>query len=129
MFRLSILISVLCLFSISCGSASDAVDYPSDVPTKSPPIVMSVAPSTGAAGDTITIYGVGFSSVPAFNTIIIGGAAIAATAYDLVPAPTSTAVEFLTAAVPAGAAVGADSILVLVHESPSNADTSFTVTP
>lgn len=129
MFRLSILISALCLFSLSCGSSSDAVDYPSDVSTKSPPIVMSVAPSTGAAGDTITIYGIGFSSVPEFNTVIIGGDAMAATVYDLVPSPTSTAVEFLTAAVPAGAAVGVNSILVLVHESPSNADITFTVTP
>ncbi|MFH0799473.1 MAG: IPT/TIG domain-containing protein [Pseudomonadota bacterium] len=110
----------------ACGGSSGS-SFPADVPTKSPPVVSRVAPATGAPDDAITIYGLGFSSTPTFNIVIVGGAAVAATSYSLVDPPTANEVESITATIPADANVGADSIAVMVHDEVSNADITFTV--
>lgn len=123
--RLAIL-GVFLLFMASCGSA---VDFPSDVPTQTDPLVSRIAPNTGKAGDAIIIFGLGFSASAPENIVIIGGAAVSATAYALVTPATATEVESITATVPAGAAIGVDAIEVLVYQNPSNADVIFTVTP
>lgn len=109
----------------SCGEGAD--DFPSDVPTSTPPVVARIDPAAGAPGSVITIFGYGFSSTAEFNIVIISGAAVAATAYGLAEAPTATEIESLTAAVPDGAAAGDTSVVVMVHERVSNADIPFTV--
>lgn len=128
--RLSVkrrLVIFFVLFLIaSCGAGDD---YPSDVPTDSPPIVSRIDPNAGAPGDAITIFGLGFSIAAPNNTVIIGGAAVAATSYRLVDPPTSTEIEALTATVPTGAATGTSSVVVVVYDQTSNADVAFTVTP
>lgn len=123
--RRLVILPVLLLIA-SCGGGNN---YPSDVPTDSPPIVSRVDPSAGAPGDSITIFGLGFSIAAPDNTVIIGGAAVAATSYRLVDPPTSTEIEALTATVPTGAAVGTSSVVVVVDDQTSNADVTFTVTP
>lgn len=112
----------------ACGGQSPD-SYAPDVPTNAPPIVSSVDPNAGAAGDEITIFGLGFTvSVPE-NIVIIGGSATSATSYRLLSNPTSDEVEAITAVVPDNAALGEGPIYVQVHENTSNADVSFTVTP
>lgn len=111
----------------ACGGAGG--DFGDDVPTGAPPTVSSISPTVGQAGSAITIVGFGFSEIPPNNIVIIGGAAVAASAYNLVDPPTATDIESITALVPAGAAIGADSVVVLVNDNTSNQDVTFTVTP
>lgn len=120
---------IVCLFALAACGSGDSSDFADDVPTQVTPTVSRVAPAAGKVGDTITIFGFGFSDIPPNNIVIIGGANIAATAYNLVPSPTATEIESLTATVPTGAAVGVDSVYLLVNENTSNTDITFTVTP
>ena len=126
MFRRFRLIAIACLpFAMACGSP---VAFPSDVPIDSPPIVSRVDPTEGSAGDIITIFGFGFSIVAPNNIIVIGDAASAATSYRLLESPTSTEIEAIEAPVPDQATEGETPVVVMVHESVSNADVLFTVT-
>lgn len=122
------LIAVLCLWIAACGSTKGS-DYGDDVPTQLPPTVSRVDPATGPVGTVITIFGFGFSMAAPDNIVIIGTTAVSATAYTLLPVPTATEIESLTATVPADAAAGANSVTVLVGENASNSDIIFTVTP
>lgn len=112
-----------CLVS-ACGGSS----FPADVATQTMPVVSQVDPSAGAPGDTITVFGFGFSSIPQSNVVVIGGAASAASEYRLLEEPTEAQIESITATVPEDAQAGEGSLVVLVHETPSNADVTFTVT-
>lgn len=117
---------LLVLVLPSCGSGEDA--YPSDIPTGSPPIVSRVDPTSAAAGDRITIFGLGFSSAAPVNIVIVGGAATSADEYALLDSPMETEAESLTATVPEDAAAGETSVVVQVYENTSNGDVAFTVT-
>lgn len=128
MLRIPAIIAACALFLTACGSASED-DYADDVPTQSPPTITSVTPASGSAGDAITITGFGFSSAATNNIVIIGGSGVAATNYSLITPPTQNAIESLTAAVPASAATGQSSVVVVVYENASNADIMFTVNP
>lgn len=118
---------VLVLALVSCGSPSDP--YGPDIPTNSPPYVSRIEPNSGRAGDTVTIFGFGFSVAVPENIVIIGGAATSATTYTLLSNITGDEIESLTAVVPNDAQAGEGAIYVQVHENVSNADVSFTVTP
>lgn len=121
--RIAILI-LLAAVASACGSASGVS---SDVPSGSLPIVSRVEPAAGSSGDAITVYGVGFSSAAPYNIVIIGGAGVSATSYELLPNPSGDEVEAITTTVPTGALAGEDSVVVMVHENVSNADVMFTV--
>ncbi len=127
MIRRTLILCCLCLLGLAaCGSSSD---YSSDVPTDSPPYVNRIDPASGQAGDAITIFGFGFSAAAPLNIVLIGGAGSSASAYQLLPNPTATEVESITATVPVGAAVGQGAIAVFVEDNVSNADVLFTVNP
>lgn len=128
MLRRTTFIAILCLIASGCG-ISGSSDYPDDVPTQLPPTVSRIDPAAGPAGTAITIFGFGFSEAAPNNTVIIGNTAVSATAYTLLPAPTATEIESLTATVPADAAAGANPVTVVVGENASNSDITFTVTP
>jgi hypothetical protein len=127
MLRICTILAACTLLFAACGGTTET--FPSDVPTQAPPIVSSVTPTSGKAGDTITINGLGFSSIAPNNTVVIGGVGTSATSYAILNPPTATEIESLTATVPVGAAVGASSVLVIVYENASNADVMFTVNP
>lgn len=113
------------LVAAGCGSGG----FPGDVPSDSPPIVSRIEPDTGAPGDAITIYGVGYSFVPPNNIVIIGGAASTATDYRLLDNPTEGEVEAIDATVPAEAAAGEGGVVVMVADNVSNSNITFTVIP
>jgi hypothetical protein len=122
--RLAICIAIV-LACASCGS--DGFEY--DVVTDAPPVVTRVDPNAGRVGDTITIFGLGFSISYPENIVIIGNAATSAIEYELLANPQPGEIEAITAVVPDGAEVGEGPILVQVHGNSSNADVSFTVVP
>lgn len=124
--KIFVILSVV-VFSSACGASEGS--YPDDVPTQTSPLVSRVDPTGGSPGSQITIFGLGFSSAAPNNIVVIGGAAVAATAYTLIGNPTSTEIEALTATVPTGAAQGITSVAVVVYDNASNADVTFTVTP
>ena len=126
MLRRLVILSFLCCLA-ACGSADSG--FPDDVPTQLPPVVSRVAPATGPAGTVIQIFGFGFSDIAPNNVVIVGDEGVSATAYALVTPATATEIEVITATVPAGVAIGANSVAVVVYENVSNADITFTVTP
>lgn len=124
--RFCIFVVLACALS-ACGASSDP--YGPDIPTNSPPFVSRVEPNTGRAGDTVTIFGFGFSVAVPANIVIIGGAATSAATYTLLSNITADEIESITAVVPDDAELGEAAIYVQVHDNVSNADVSFTVTP
>ena len=123
----SIILCALIAASASCGGGGSG--YPDDVPTQLPPTVASVEPTSGPVGTTITINGFGYSVAAPNDIVIIGDSAVSAESYALVNPPTATEIESLTATVPAGTPLGANSIVVVVYDNASNGDVTFTVTP
>jgi hypothetical protein len=110
-----------------CGSVADIID--STVPTQVDPIITRIAPTAASAGDTVTVFGVGFSAAAPLNIVVIEGTEVAANAYTLLAAPVGNEVESITFVVPVGIAVGTRSIYVVVADNPSNANLSITINP
>lgn len=115
------------VFLSSCGGAS--LIYDSTVPTQSPPAISRVDPANGNAGDTVTIFGVGFSVVAGNNVISIAGTSAVASAYTLLANPTDGEVESLTVTIPANAVAGESSVFVTVIDNTSNSNLKFTLNP
>ncbi|MBI5299294.1 MAG: IPT/TIG domain-containing protein [Deltaproteobacteria bacterium] len=118
-------------FLSGCGGADSPAGLSTDSSVVSgvSPIVISVAPTSGKAGDAITISGIGFSINAPANIVSVGNAATQAVSWALLNPPTNGAVESITFTVPSGATAGAGGIFVTVFELTSNADVQFTVTP
>lgn len=113
---------------IGCGSETDNVlDLDSSISTGALPYINRINPNAGQAGDTITIFGFGFSSEAANNTIIVGGTSVTASTYALVNPAVAGEIEQLTFVIPAGAAVGAAGVLVTVFDNSSNGNVQLTI--
>lgn len=117
----------LCLL-VACGSAVPT-EFDESVATQLAPVVTRVAPAAGKGGDTINVFGLGFSAEAAQNIVLLGGAATAAATYGLVNPAAAGEIEQLTFTVPASAALGATTITVTTFDRVSNSDVAFTVTP
>lgn len=120
--------SVFLLTLMGCG-AENVSDFDASVATQSPPVIRRVNPTTGRDGDTVTIFGFGFSSAPALNIINVGTATTVATAYALVDPSANGEIESLTFTVPPGASVSTGGVFVTVGDWTSNSDIQFTVNP
>lgn len=116
------------IFLAACG-AENVSDFDASVATESPPVIRRVNPATGRAGDTVTLFGFGFSSEPALNIINVGTATTTATAYALVDPSANGEIESLTFTVPPGASVSTGGVFVTVGDWTSNSDIQFTVNP
>ena len=114
---------------MACGSGAVPLEFDESVPTQLAPIVTRLAPTAARGGETVTIFGFGFSAEAAQNILLIGGATTTAATYALVDPPVSGEIEQLTFIVPATATVGATTITVAVFDHVSNSDTAFTVNP
>ena len=124
------LVMLTLLLVCGCGSSGPPT-YDETVLTQTDPIVSRVDPASGKAGDTVNIYGIGFSSAPGDNVVAIGPLTTLASGYALVPPAAATATEFevLTVAVPSGA-TGTDlSVWVDVFDNVSNTNVTFTINP
>ncbi len=109
----------------ACGGRGRT--FSDDIPTQSFPRISRVDPAAGPAGSVIRIYGAGFSDVAANNVVIIGSASTPATDYSLANPATSDEVEVLTATVPADLAAKVHPVTLLVHETASNNNKTFTI--
>ena len=118
---------IVLLTITGCGSSDSLVN--TDVVTDTPPVVSRITPTTGGAGDTVTIFGLGFSVVPQNNFISVGGAAAIAETYALVDPPLSSEIESLTLVIPDDAVAGDQPVTVTVGDFSSNSDVTITVTP
>lgn len=116
------------LLATSCGSGENS-SFDASVSTQSPPVVTRISPTSGKVGDTVTLFGFGFSSEPANNIVSVGGGSTTATSYGLVNPPAKGEIESLTFKIPSGVANGSNSIFATVFENASNADVAFTVNP
>lgn len=121
--------SLLFFSTLGCGGAVSVSDFDASISTQSLPFVKRVSPAGGQAGDTVTLFGFGFSSAPANNIIHIGGTTATATNYALVNPPADGEIESLTFTLPAGATAAAANISVTVFDFTSNTDVQFTVNP
>ncbi len=120
---------IVALFVLSACGQSSGPGLDPTIATNTFPLLTRVAPTAGKPGDTITLFGSGFSEVATENIVNIGGATMQATNYALVDPPAVGEVESLTATVPAAVPVGIQSIFVIVFENTTNTDLTFTVTP
>ncbi len=115
----------------ACGSVNgeSVLFFDPNVSLQTIPVVTRVTPTTGRAGDTITIFGLGFSIVPTDNLVVLSNTSIPASAYALVDPPVTGEIEQLTFTLPADSAIGDTSVVVNVYENSSNSDVLLTVTP
>ncbi len=125
------LISTLAAVVIFCGivACGSGVDYDSTVTTESPPYVNRIDPSAANRGDTITVYGFGFSFVPEYNIISLGDIAIVASSHDFLAAPVENEIESLTFVVPSNINFGDYGIVITVLGNTSNSNVTLTVNP
>lgn len=119
---------VLLFLLLGCGSSSETNLFDASISTQAPPLINRANPISGRVGDTITIFGFGFSNGAANNIVTGGGQPTTAATYALVANPTSSEIEQLTFTIPTGAATGAGNLFVTVFENTSNT-ISFTVNP
>lgn len=120
-------LTVACFLLTCCGSGASS--FESDVPTDTPPTITRIDPATGTSGQTVTIFGFGFSLVPQNNAILIGDTSVTAETYALVDPSLPDEIEQLTFVVPDGMSIGDHSITLVVGEYTSNSDILFSVTP
>lgn len=92
-------------------------------------MVSRLDPTSGTAGSTATIFGLGFSIIAPTNVVAMGSTGAAADTYSILANPVGSEIESLTFTVPTNLAPGAYDVVVVVHENPSNSDVQFTVTP
>ncbi|MBI4126165.1 MAG: IPT/TIG domain-containing protein [Deltaproteobacteria bacterium] len=119
----------LCLLIACAGCGTSATSFDPDVVTDSPPTITRIAPAAGVAGDTITIFGLGFSVAPQNNIVSIGSAITTADGYQLVDPPTSSEIESLTFTIPNDATTGEQPVTLVVGAFSSNSDMILTVNP
>ncbi len=112
----------------SCGgSGSDP--YPNDVPTHAPPLVTRIDPDSASPGDTVTIYGLGYSIIPEYNLITFGSVSAVADSYDFLDPPGDGEFEIITVVIPDDVEVGINPVMVTVHQTTSNDDVSIDIIP
>lgn len=116
----------MAFFCVSCGSTVESL-FDETVVTGVDPYVNRVEPATAAAGDTVTIFGMGFSSVKSFNVVIVNGVEALADSYSLLATPQQYELESITFTVPAGIAAGSQPVYVDVLDNISNTNISLTI--
>lgn len=103
--------------------------FDASVATQTLPFVHRVSPAAAQGGDSITLFGFGFSTEPGNNIIHVEGTTTRAATYALVDPPAEGEIEKLTFTLPAGTSAGSASVFVTVFDFTSNTDVSFTIDP
>lgn len=124
-----LILSLFLLLDIGCGSNSETNLFDASVATEAPPIITRIDPTSARAGETVTIFGLGFSNGAPNNIVTVGGVSTSATAYGLVNPPAAGEIETLTFTVPTNATTGASSIFVTVFDNTGNTDVQLTINP
>lgn len=135
------IISLMLLLGVIMGCGGDLIDFGGGgdasitfdpcVVTGLPPVISTITPAAAsiAGGTVVTISGYGYCNAAPMNVVTIGTAAVSATSYGLVAAPTATDIESLTFTLPATTPVGVQTVFVTVVGSTSNTNLTLTVTP
>ena len=118
------IIAIIVMFA-ACGSGSDGFDP--TVPSQSPPIITQVVPATASPGDTVSLYGSGFSNEAASNIVVFGTSTLSASTWEMLPTPVGDESEAITFTIPTDAAVGTFDIYVFVIDNPSNTNLTLTI--
>lgn len=111
---------------MGCGTTADPIH--SSVSTQLLPFIVATEPATVSTGDTLTLFGFGFSSHENANIAITGDDTIFASNYTLVSGRDDGAIESLDITIPAAAAAGDSTLLLQVFNNTSNVHT-ITITP
>lgn len=114
------------LILIGCGD--DLPQLSPSIVTDELPLITRIAPTTARGGDTVAIFGIGFSNVPGENLVFVGEQLTQAATYALAPAAVGAELETLTFVVPANATVGDTTVRMMINNFGSNA-VAFTVSP
>lgn len=125
--KIKIAVVAVFVIVVGCGSSGDLFD--ATIPSQVNPIVTRIDPTSANAGDTVTIFGIGFSAVPELNVIVMGSATTSANNYSLLPSPSGDEVESLTFVVPSGITPGTYPIYVVVVDNVSNTNVTITINP
>ena len=115
------------LLFTSCGGGGP--QFSDNVPTQSIPIVERLDPTTLSRGDTLSIFGFGYSFVPAENVITIGSASAVAESYTLINDPNPGEIEEITVTVPNTTPIGENTVFIIIGENASNSNLTITVQP
>lgn len=110
---------------ISCGGSG--APFNSTVPTQAPPYINRIDPTTVNPGDTVTIFGFGYSIVPGYNIVTFGDVSTVSEGYSILAVPTSDEIESITVVVPANVPAGAQTAYVSVLGNTSNTNMSVNV--
>ncbi len=90
--------------------------------------VFEVTPDAGPIGQTVTIYGTGFSSTPSSNTVTVNGTAASITSASpnvlVITVPSGATTGVISVTSPNGSANSASSFTVTVSLAPSISGTS-----
>lgn len=113
----------------ACGGASG--EFSDNVPTGSVPFLSRAIPSSMSLGDSVTIFGYGFSIVPEENLVILGDLEIVAEDYELLDPSVAEdgEIESISFTVPSDASLGAQTLTVTVLDNDSSNSLNVTVTP
>lgn len=122
-----IIFAAIALLFCSCGTTTDGEGFDPTVTSQVEPYITRIAPAAGTAGDTITIFGIGFSNALAFNVIIINGEEIFANGHTFLNPPSGDEFESLTFTIPAGMTLGVHSVFLDVLDNPSNTNVTITI--
>lgn len=117
--------TLLCIL-IGCGD--DIPQLSPSIVTDELPLITRIAPATARGGDTVALFGIGFSNVPGETLVFVGNQLTQAATYALAPAAAGAELETLTFVVPANTAVGDTTVRLMINNFGSNAVT-FTVSP
>lgn len=110
----------------SCFADSESL-FDLNVPSGAYPVITRISPTTATAGDTATIFGVGFAAAASLNVVIIDGSEALGETYNLIAVPLGDEVESITFTVPVGITPGTYPIFVYVIENVSNTNITITI--
>lgn len=127
--RIVVWIFLLSTLLTGCGSSSNTIDLDPSVATDLPTVLHRVDPATAHAGDTITLFGFGFSVAAAENLLVVGDTSAAANTYSLLATPATDELESLTVTLPTSLTPGDYALTLFVHETQSNDTVTLTITP
>ncbi|OQA62056.1 MAG: hypothetical protein BWY40_00308 [bacterium ADurb.Bin270] len=120
--------TIVIMLIASCGG-SGLDPYPNDVPTHSPPLITRIDSESASPGDTVTIYGLGYSIIPAYNLVTFGSVSAVADSYDFIDPGSDGEFEILTVVIPDDVEAGINPVMVTVHRITSNDDVSIDIIP
>lgn len=119
--RVSSLFILFSLFGVACGPADTTIAL------DPMPFLVRLDPSSAQAGDTVTIYGSGFS-VEEDNIVLLGSEVIVETDWDVADTGVDGEADQISFTVPDTTQSGEVALIVMIGDTTSNS-LSFIINP